>query len=96
LNLIPVLAWNNISGKGGLDKVTRDFMALLESSRTRFEEAAESLQQEVGQAVFSNDIEAFIRACRYFTTGAMLWSLGTPRYNLAKSLQEDDSLRILL
>ncbi len=97
MNIIPVLSWNNISGEGGLDKVTRDFMVLLESSTTKFEAAAEALRQEpVGQGVFSNDIEAFTRACRYFTTGAMLWSLETPRYNLAKHLQEDNSLLILL
>ncbi|KAH8887963.1 terpenoid synthase [Thozetella sp. PMI_491] len=97
LNIIPVLSWNDTSGEGGLGKVTRDFMVLLESSRTRFEQAAESLQQEpVRQGVLGSDVEAFIQGCRYFTTGALLWSLESPRYNMAKYLQEDESLCILL
>ncbi len=77
---------------GGLDKVTRDFMVLLESSRTKLRTLLSRFSRsQWGRGVFSTDIEAFIRACRYFTTGAVLWSLETPRYNLAKWLQEDGS-----
>ncbi|KAI1417469.1 terpenoid synthase [Hypoxylon sp. FL1857] len=97
LNLVPVMYKNCDPEKQSLDTVTRDIEVLLQETVRKFEEAARSLSEMTSNdAQLSKDVQAFIKWCRYFITGVQQWSLESRRYGMAKCVNEDGSLSIVL
>jgi hypothetical protein len=78
-------------------------MHLLLESMAKFESAATDLGRlqlgsdaEHDEAKVSEDIQAFIKWCRYFITGVLDWSLKSRRYGMAQCIESDGSLKIVL
>ncbi|KAI1099994.1 terpenoid synthase [Jackrogersella minutella] len=97
LNLVPVIFKNCDPEKQSLDTVTHDTEILLRDAMKKFEDAVTSLTTMAhDDAQVSKDVESFIKWCRYFITGVLQWSLESGRYGMAKCLNDDGSLTILL
>ncbi|KAL7626663.1 hypothetical protein AAE478_003437 [Parahypoxylon ruwenzoriense] len=96
-NIVPVMFKNCPPEKQTLDTVTDQIDVALRESMQRFEEASTSLNEKTaGDAQLNQDVQSFIKWCRYFITGVLQWSLESGRYGMADCLQEDGTLSIVL
>lgn len=83
--------------KQSLDTVTHGIEVALRESMKGFERAATSLSETSSyDAQVSEDVQSFIKWCRYFITGVLQWSLESRRYGMADCVNEDGSLGIVL
>ncbi|KAI1075342.1 terpenoid synthase [Whalleya microplaca] len=96
-NLVPVMFRNCDPKEQSLDTVTHELEVALRGSMRNFEEAAASLvDMTSSDAQVNEKIQDYIKWCRYFTTGVLLWSLESRRYGMADCRNEDGSLDIVL
>lgn len=80
-----------------MDAVSRDLDIFLKETMERFEAAAEELGQIAPEdAQLHGNILDFIKWCRYFITGVLYWSLESRRYGMAKCINADGTLSIVL
>ncbi|KAI1164843.1 terpenoid synthase [Nemania serpens] len=98
LNLVPVMFKNmEPEGRMNMDAVSRDLDIFLKETMERFEAAAEELGQIAPEdAQLHGNILDFIKWCRYFITGVLYWSLESRRYGMAKCINADGTLSIVL
>ncbi|KAI1361064.1 terpenoid synthase [Xylaria arbuscula] len=97
LNIVPVMFHNMKQDQRNMDAVSRDLDVALEETMERFEAAAEELEVMApeGSELRSNILN-FIKWCRYFITGVLYWSLESRRYGMAKCINADGTLSIVL
>ncbi|KAI1177814.1 terpenoid synthase [Nemania sp. FL0916] len=98
LNLVPVMFKNvECEGQESLDAVSKDLDLVLKEAMEGFEGAASDLGEVArGDAQLQSNLISYIKWCRYFITGVLHWSLGSSRYGMAKCINADGSLSILL
>lgn len=84
-------------GQKNMDAVSRDLDIFLAETMERFEAAAEELSKIAPEdAQLHGNILDFIKWCRYFITGVLYWSLESRRYGMAKCINADGTLSIVL
>lgn len=97
MNIVTVLYWNDRHESLGLEKVTRDIMAIIRESMGAFEATAESIKKSTDRdAQLSSHIASFIQGCRYFTTGPVVWYCETPWYRMAYYSDKGGSANFVL
>ncbi|KAJ2987460.1 hypothetical protein NUW58_g4493 [Xylaria curta] len=98
LNIVPVMFKNTKHAyKKSMETVSTDLQILLKETMERFEAAAQELSEIApGDAVLHGNILEFIKWCRYFITGVLYWSLESRRYGMAKCVNADGTLSIVL
>ncbi|KAI1125393.1 terpenoid synthase [Nemania abortiva] len=98
LNIVPVMFKNmKQEDQKSMDAVSRDLDVALKGTMERFEVAAEELSKIAPEdAQLHGNILSFIKWCRYFTTGVLYWSLESRRYGMAKCINADGTLSIVL
>lgn len=80
-----------------LDSVTSEIMSLLQAAMRNFKSAAEALEKlTAGDERVCKDVQAFIKWCRFFITGVVVWSLESNRYGMAACKQDDCSVKVVL
>jgi hypothetical protein len=80
-----------------MEAVSRDLDSALKMTMERFEAAVDELSKIAPEdAQLHCNILSFIKWCRYFTTGVLYWSLESRRYGMAKCINADGTLNILL
>jgi hypothetical protein len=87
--------------KGGkhksMEAVSRNLDIALRETMDRFEVAAGELGKMAAEdAQLHANILDFIKWCRYFITGVLYWSLESRRYGMAKCINPDGTLNIVL
>jgi len=83
--------------KRSMDAVSRDLDVALKETMERFETAAKELGEiSPEDAELHSNILNFILWCRYFITGVLYWSLESRRYGMAKCVNADGTLSIVL
>ncbi|KAI2626454.1 terpenoid synthase [Hypoxylon sp. NC1633] len=91
--LIPVM----FNKKQNMTTVTKDVDDYLKQTVKEFEEAAVSLTKEVaGDEKLTKEVEEYIKWCRHSTTAVLQWSLESRRYGMAKCINEDRTLTVVL
>lgn len=80
-----------------MEAVSRDVDIALKETMERFETAAEALGAiALEDAQLHRNILDFIKWCRYFITGVLYWSLESRRYGMAKCINADGTLSVVL
>ncbi|KAH8647233.1 isoprenoid synthase domain-containing protein [Xylariales sp. PMI_506] len=96
-NIVPVMFKVYGSNGNRIDKVTEELMTMLRDSMAQFELAAKQLtEMTASEEALQKDASEFVEWCRYFITGVLDWSLASRRYGMAKCLNQDESLDIIL
>ncbi|KAI2627117.1 terpenoid synthase [Xylaria nigripes] len=98
LNLVTVM-FKNICQADQIDMqaVSRNLDTALAESMDRFESAVTGLDEISAQdATLQGNIRDYVKWCRYFITGVLYWSLESRRYGMAKSINADGTLSIVL
>ncbi|KAI0111240.1 terpenoid synthase [Nemania sp. FL0031] len=98
LNIVPVMFKNmKREDQKSMDAVSRDLDVALKETMERFEVAVEALSKiSPEDAQLHGNIMSFVKWCRYFTTGVLYWSLESGRYGMAKCINTDGTLSIVL
>ncbi|KAI1271745.1 terpenoid synthase [Xylaria sp. FL0933] len=95
LNIVPVM-FKNMKQKS-MEAVSRDLDLALKETIARFEAAADTLDTIAPEdPQLHGNILEFIKWCRYFITGVLYWSLESRRYGMAKCINADGTLSIIL
>ncbi|KAJ8122618.1 hypothetical protein ONZ43_g1228 [Nemania bipapillata] len=98
LNIVPVIFKNmKQEDQKSMEAVSRHLDIALRETMERFEAAVEELSKIAPEdAELHGNILSFIKWCRYFITGVLYWSLESRRYGMAKCINADGSLNIVL
>ncbi|KAI0537920.1 terpenoid synthase [Xylaria digitata] len=97
LNIVPVMFKNMKHDQKSMEAVSRELDIALKETMERFEAAAEALGKiSPEDAKLHGNILDFIKWCRYFITGVLYWSLESRRYGMAKCINADGTLSIVL
>ncbi|KAI1810735.1 terpenoid synthase [Poronia punctata] len=98
LNIVPVMFQHLTEEcKDSMDSVSRDLDMALSETMSRFEAAAKELGEiSPEKDELQGNILNFILWCRYFITGVLYWSLESRRYGMAKCINADGTLSIVL
>ncbi|GAW19686.1 hypothetical protein ANO14919_091750 [Xylariales sp. No.14919] len=97
LNIVPVMFKNMKLDQKSIEAVSKDLDVALKETMERFEDAADALGKIAPEdAELHGNILDFIKWCRYFTTGVLYWSLESRRYGMAKCINPDGTLSIVL
>ncbi|KAI1418998.1 terpenoid synthase [Xylaria sp. FL1777] len=97
LNIVPVMFKNMKQGQKSTEAVSRDLDIALKDTMQRFETAAEALDSMAPEdAQLHGHILDFVKWCRYFITGVLYWSLESRRYGMAKCINADGTLSVVL
>ncbi|KAI0430290.1 terpenoid synthase [Xylaria sp. FL1042] len=95
LNIVPVM-FKNMKQKS-MEAVSRELDIALKETMERFEAAADALGAIAPEdPQLHGRILDFIKWCRYFITGVLYWSLESRRYGMAKCINADGTLSIVL
>ncbi|KAI1827568.1 terpenoid synthase [Xylaria intraflava] len=98
LNIVPVMFKNmSPAEQGNMKAVSRNLDIALKGTMDRFEAAAAELDTTTAHdgQLHDNTLE-YIKWCRYFITGVLYWSLESRRYGMAKCVNPDGTLSIVL
>ncbi|GAP88016.1 putative terpene synthase [Rosellinia necatrix] len=97
LNIVPVMFKNMRYDQRNMQAVSGDLDVALRETMERFEDAARELGEiSPEEAEVHENILGFVKWCRYFITGVLYWSLESRRYGMAKCVNADGSLSIVL
>ncbi|KAI1748964.1 terpenoid synthase [Xylaria castorea] len=98
LNIVPVMFKNmKQEDQNCMTAVSRGLDIALKESMARFDAAAEELGEiSPEDARLHGNILDYIKWCRYFITGVLYWSLESGRYGMAKCINADGTLSIVL
>ncbi|KAI0441091.1 terpenoid synthase [Xylaria telfairii] len=98
LNIVPVMFKNmKKDDQKSTEAVSRDLDIVLKETLERFEAAVEELSQITPEdEQLHGNILDYIKWCRYFITGVLYWSLESRRYGMAKCINADGTLSIVL
>ncbi|KAI1734997.1 terpenoid synthase [Xylaria scruposa] len=98
LNLVPVMFKNmKQEDQKCMTAVSRDLDIALKEAMERFDAAAAELGEIAPEdARLHGNILDYIKWCRYFITGVLHWSLQSGRYGMAKCINDDGTLSIVL
>jgi hypothetical protein len=98
LNIVPVMFKNmKLEKQKNMEAVSKDLNIALKETMARFESAAKELCEIApDDAQMHSNILAFVKWCRYFITGVLYWSLESRRYGMAKCINADGTLSIVL
>ncbi|KAI3320917.1 terpenoid synthase [Xylariaceae sp. AK1471] len=97
LNIVPVMFKNMEGNQKCIEAVSKDLNIALKETMERFEAAAKELNEIASDdAQLHTNILDYIKWCRYFITGVLYWSLESRRYGMAKCINADGTLSIVL
>ncbi|KAI0465680.1 terpenoid synthase [Xylaria cf. heliscus] len=98
LNIVPVMFKNmRQEDQKSMEAVSKGLDIALKETMDRFEAAVKDLSEIAPEdAQLHGNILDYIKWCRYFITGVLYWSLESRRYGMAKCINADGTLSIVL
>ncbi|KAI1437892.1 terpenoid synthase [Xylaria sp. CBS 124048] len=98
LNVVPVMFKNLIPAEqSNMAAVQRNLDAALNDTVARFEAAVQELDaNSAHDDQLHSNVDEYVKWCRYFITGVLYWSLESRRYGMAKCINPDNTLSIVL